>query len=61
MQAQRSGLRGETMQLRTLFFQLLEVMLQGCSTSCSRGRPDARLYFYVSTSCKCLLLCLLGV
>ncbi|KAL3162410.1 hypothetical protein ABBQ32_010081 [Trebouxia sp. C0010 RCD-2024] len=46
--ARQSGLRAETVQLRTLFFQLLEVMLQGCTTSCSRPRPDAQFHFYVN-------------
>lgn len=48
VQARQSGLRAETVELRTLFFRLLEMTLQGCSSSCSRGRPQAKFYFYVS-------------
>ncbi len=54
LQARRSGLRAETVELRTLFFQLLEVVLDSCSSSCSRERPHAKFYFAVSCKPPCL-------
>lgn len=50
VQARRSGLRAETVELRKLYFQLLELVLQGCSSTCSRARPHAKFYFTVRST-----------
>ncbi|KAL0039208.1 hypothetical protein WJX77_011442 [Trebouxia sp. C0004] len=46
--ARRSGLRVETVELRTLFFQLLQLTLDSCSSSCTRQHPHANFYFKVN-------------
>ncbi|KAL0029268.1 hypothetical protein WJX79_006326 [Trebouxia sp. C0005] len=46
--ARRSDLRVETAELRTLFFQLLQLTLDSCSSSCTRQHPHAKFYFTVN-------------
>ncbi|KAL0047060.1 hypothetical protein WJX82_005420 [Trebouxia sp. C0006] len=46
--ARRSDLRVETVELRTLFFQLLQLTLDSCSSSCIREHPHAKFYFTVN-------------